>query len=66
MQVKATARGFDGTTIREVGEVFDMPDTTPKKDERGKVVGQIPTTGSWFEPVKAKKGDKAAEDEKLA
>lgn len=36
MQVIATARGHDGLTIREVDDVFDMPDGAK---------------GSWFQPV---------------
>lgn len=59
MKVKATKKGFDGTAIREEGDVFDMPDTTPVKDDTGKV-NEKPTRGSWFEPVKAEKADKKA------
>lgn len=36
MKVKATARGFDGSAVREPGDIFDMP-----KDAQG----------SWFKPV---------------
>ena len=58
MRVRAKARGYDGVTVREVGDEFDF---------NGKL-------GSWMEPVdgsasggdksgdqaKSKKGDKAA------
>lgn len=60
MKVKATKKGFDGTAIREEGDVFDMPDTTTvevRDEKTGKKTGEkkVPVTGSWFEPVKASK-----------
>lgn len=60
MRVIATARGYDGINLREVGEEFDMPDGSK---------------GSWFTPVEpeekpqptAKRGKgKAAADDDLA
>lgn len=38
MQVIATSRGYDGLKLREVDEVFSMPDGAK---------------GRWFEPVDA-------------
>lgn len=45
MKVKATARGYY-SGIREVGDVFDVPD----KEANG---------ASWFEPVESKPPAKA-------
>jgi pheromone shutdown protein TraB len=41
MRVIATATGFDGTKLQEIGMEFNLPDETPP--------------GSWFEPVDPKK-----------
>lgn len=38
MRVRATARGYYGNQIREVGKVFDVPEGTK---------------GSWFVPVES-------------
>ena len=38
MRVKANALGFDGTDLRQPGDLFDMPDGTE---------------GSWFDEVDA-------------
>lgn len=61
MKVKATKKGFDGTCIREAGDVFEMPDTTkvPVRDKEGKqvvkagkpVTEDVPVSGTWFEAV---------------
>lgn len=62
VRVKAIARGFDGATIREPGDEFDL--------ELGKD-GKLEPDG-WVQEVKtaqegkSKKGAAAADDDKLA
>lgn len=58
VRVKAIARGFDGATIREPGDEFDL--------ELGKD-GKLEPDG-WVQEVKPKKGAAPADDggDKLA
>lgn len=58
MRVKATKKGFDGTCLRQVGDVFDIPEFhknklgEPIKDDKGVV---IPVFDSgWMEEVDAR------------
>lgn len=59
MRVVAIERGFDNLVVREVGDVFDMPDDVfelrPKRDEKGQPIpGQFYDAPSWFEPADEK------------
>jgi hypothetical protein len=70
MRVKAIARGFDGTRIREEGDEFDFPDTVTAV-VNGKKVQLEQKPGKWMEVLKPAKGSKSADsqvegDEKLA
>lgn len=42
MKVKANQKGFDGTAIREAGDVFEVPDDTQIDKD------------SWFQPLSKK------------
>lgn len=62
MRVKAIARGFDGTRIREEGEEFDFPDTVPAV-VNGKKTQLEQKPGKWMEVLKPAKGSKGAESQ---
>lgn len=51
MKCKATQRGFDGTSVKEVGEVFTLPEGTQyRKKEDG-------SSATWFEVLDADVSD---------
>lgn len=58
MRVVATARGFDGITLRDEGQEFDVPDNVfdkrPMRDKDGKPTGEFYPAPSWFKRVERK------------
>lgn len=58
VQVIATQQGYDGTKVREPGDVFQIDDKVfaprPKLDEKGKPTGDFYPKPSWFERAVAK------------
>lgn len=60
IRVVATGRGYDGITVREPGDEFDVPaalfDKVPQRDEKNKVIeGEFKPAPSWIKPKEAGK-----------
>ncbi len=69
IRVVAIGRGFDGTSLREIGEEFTMPESVmtakveSEKDVTGKETGKkIIVPPSWFKPLKAGQPATSADD----
>jgi len=71
IRVIATAQGYDGTSIQEVGNEFDMPDDVfdrrQKLNADGEpIANQFYEPPSWFEPVDKSLKAKVEADRKAA
>lgn len=70
IQVIAVAQGFDNIALREIGDVFDMPDDVferrPRLNEKGEPIAeQFYEPPHWFEPVDKDLKEKVEADRKL-